>query len=272
MNKAVYHAKDLVEKGESFVVAEIVDSMGSAPRKKGAWMLMTGTGTFHGTVGGGLLEAEVETLCRKIWKTRGDVTVPFRLNQEDQNGLDMRCGGDVFVRVAYLTPDKAEAFLAGIRADRTAYLFGAGHVGLAVEPVLRYVSFETVVCDDRPEYANRERFPLAREVRVIRDYAAAFDGMETDENSYIIIVTRGHMGDYEVLKAALQQPNAYIGMIGSRKKVAATMKQLREEGIPQEKLDAVHSPIGLNIGAETPEEIAVSICAELIAVRAGVDQ
>ena len=145
-------------------------------------------------------------------------------------------------------------------------------LGLAVEPVLRYVGFETVVCDDRPEYANRERFPLAREVRVIRDYAAAFDGMETDENSYIIIVTRGHMGDYEVLKAALQQPNAYIGMIGSRKKVAATMKQLREEGIPQEKLDAVHSPIGLNIGAETPEEIAVSICAELIAVRAGVDQ
>ena len=268
MNKAIYHAKDLIEKGEGFVTAEIVGSEGSSPRKRGAWLMMTHSGEFYGTVGGGKLEAEVEALCRTVLETREEQTVLFRLDKDAQAGLDMRCGGDVTVRVAYQTPEQGREFVNGAARERTAYLFGGGHVGLAVEPLLRYVGFETVVCDDRPEYASRERFPHAREVKVISGYDHAFDGIETDEDSYILIVTRGHMGDYEVLRDALRRPAAYVGMIGSRKKVGATMARLKEEGFTQEELDAVHSPIGLNIGAETPEEIAVSICAEMIAVGA----
>ncbi len=270
MNTAAYHAREIAENGESFVVAEVVESSGSAPRKKGAWMILSPNGEFFGTVGGGTLEAEVQKLCREIWREQGERTVRFCLDREQSGSLDMRCGGDVTVHVAYLDPEKAKKFLRGIRADSTAYLFGGGHVGLALEPVLRYVGFETVVCDDREEYANRERFPKAKAVHVIADYDHAFEGLHTDESSYLVIVTRGHMGDYEVLRSALRQPCAYIGMIGSRKKVAETMALLEREGFPREQLSRVHSPIGLKIGSETPEEIAISICAEMVAVRAGV--
>ncbi len=269
MNAAVYHARELAENGESFVVAEIVESAGSAPRKKGAWMMLAPNGEWFGTVGGGTLEAEVQKLCRQVWQKQGECTEHFCLDREQSGSLDMRCGGDVTVHVAYLRPEDAKQFLKSIRADSTAYLFGGGHVSLALEPVLRYVGFETVVCDDREEYANRDRFPQAKAVHVISDYGHAFDGLHMDESSYLVIVTRGHMGDYEVLQSALRQPCAYIGMIGSRKKVADTMALLEQEGFSREQLSRVHSPIGLKIGGETPEEIAVSICAEMIAVRAG---
>ena len=122
--------------------------------------------------------------------------------------------------------------------------------------------------DDRPEYASRERFPDAREV-MVGDFNDAFAGIHTDENSYIIIVTRGHAADLVVLRQSLKVNHAYIGMIGSRTKIAANFKVLEEEGFARADLDRVYTPIGLNIHAETPEEIAVSVAAEMIQVRAG---
>ena len=270
MSKAVYYAKDLIEKGEDFVIAKVVDTSGSAPRKKGAWLLMMKDGTKAGTVGGGALELETEKLALTAFDTKQSFIYHFRLQPGEANSLDMRCGGDVDISIEYIDAANPGSFLYEFNLRTTAYIFGAGHVGLALEPVLRHVGFKTVVLDDRMEYANRERFPEAGEVIVLNSFQQAFNNIETDLDSYIVIMTRGHAGDYDVLKQALKVPHAYIGMIGSEKKVAAGLKLLREqEGFSQEELEKIYSPIGLPIHAETPEEIAVSVAAEMINVRAG---
>ena len=268
MEKIVYFAKDLIEKGEDFVIAKVVDTHGSTPRKTGAWLLMKQDGTRMGTVGGGKLEAEVERLALETFRTKESKIHHFRLTEKEQQGLDMRCGGDADVSIEYIDAKHPENFVADFGLKSTAFIFGAGHVGKALEPVLRYVNFTTKVIDDRPDYANRERFPEADEVVVIDSFLDAYQGVETDENSYIIIMTRGHSADYDVLKQTLGKTVGYIGMIGSRGKVAQLYKMAKEDGFTQEQLDRVHSPIGLEISAETPEEIAISVVAEMIKVRA----
>lgn len=151
----------------------------------------------------------------------------------------------------------------------TVYLFGAGHVSRQVAKLARMVDFRVIVLDDRPEFANRDRFPDAAETHVIPDFQSAFDGLTIDADSYLVILTRGHAHDRTVLEGALRTDAGYVGMIGSRKKRNAIYKKLLSGGFTQEDIDRVHSPIGLSIGAETPEEIGVSIVAELIQVRAG---
>lgn len=268
-DKTVYFARDLLEKGQDFVIAKVVDSTGSTPRKKGAWLLMRQDGTTSGTVGGGQLELETEKLCLETFKTKEKSKIHhFRLTGEDQQALDMRCGGDTDIQIQYIDATHPEDFTHEFGLETTAYIFGAGHVGLALEPVLRYVNFKTVVLDDRTDFANRERFPQATDVKIISDFKHAFDGLELTENSYIIIVTRGHAGDYDVLKDALKQKSAYIGMIGSKKKNAVLFDKLREEGFPESDIERIYAPIGLPIQAETPEEIAISVVAEMIQVRA----
>lgn len=268
-DKIIYFARDLLEKGEDFVIAKVVDTTGSTPRKKGAWLLMQQDGTTSGTVGGGRLEAETEKLCRETFKTKEKSRLHhFKLNTEEQDALDMGCGGNADVLIEYIDAAHPEDFVEEFNLQTTAYIFGAGHVGLALEPVLRYVNFRTVAIDDREEYANRERFPEAAEVKVIKDFKHSFEDIKTDEDSYIVIVTRGHMGDYDVLRDALKQKSAYVGMIGSRKKNKMLFDMLREEGYSEEDIARVHAPIGLSIQAETPEEIAISIAAEMIQVRA----
>lgn len=138
----------------------------------------------------------------------------------------------------------------------------------ALEPVLRHVDFKTVIIDDREEYANPQRYPKAARTIVVDDFDNAFDDIETDEDSYIIIVTRGHRGDLKVLRQALRRPFAYLGMIGSRRKNGLLYDALKQEGVTDEQLEQVHAPIGLEIGSETPEEIAISIVAEIISERA----
>lgn len=267
--KVILIAKDMIGKGESFVVAKVVDTRGSTPRKKGAWLLMRENGTRYGTVGGGKLEAEVERIALETFITKESRLHNFRLKPEDQQGLDMRCGGDADVFIEYVDAGNPEGFLEEFEARSTVLIFGGGHVGQALEPILRYVGFSTTVADDREEYANMNRFPDANCIKVLRSFDDAFEGLETDENSYIVIVTRGHSFDYTVLRQSLKKKTAYIGMIGSKSKVADTFKKLREDGFSQEELDRVYSPIGLSICAETPEEIAVSVAAEMIKVRAG---
>lgn len=271
-DKMIYFARDLLEQGQDFVIAKVVDTTGSTPRKKGAWLLMKQDGTTVGTVGGGRLEAETEKLCRETFRTKEKSKIyHFKLNTEERDALDMGCGGDADVQIQYIDASHPEEFVEEFHLQTTAFIFGAGHVGLALEPVLRYINFRTVVMDDREEYANEERFPKAAQVSVIPDFKHAFETIETDENSYIIIVTRGHMGDYDVLKDALKQTSAYVGMIGSRKKNAMLFDMLRKEGYSEADIERVHAPIGLSIQAETPEEIAISIAAEMIQVRANYE-
>jgi xanthine dehydrogenase accessory factor len=269
MNKIVYLGRGLIEKGESFVVAKVVDTKGSTPRKKGAWLLMKSDGSRFGTVGGGKLEAEVEKMALETFNTKESKIHSFKLKPKDQQGLDMRCGGDAEVSIEYVDAKNPENFIEEFDVKSTAIIFGGGHVGLALEPILRYVGFSTVVVDDREEYANGERFPGADKIIVADSFNDAFKGVGTDENSYIIIVTRGHAFDYTVLKQAMGRAAAYVGMIGSKTKVADTMSKLSEDGFSQEELDKIYTPIGLSIFAETPEEIAISIAGEMIKVRAG---
>jgi len=154
-----------------------------------------------------------------------------------------------------------------IRRLKTLYCFGAGHVAVPTAHLAALVGFRVVVIDDRQEFASAERFPEANETRVIRDFNRAFEELEIDEDSFIVIVTRGHQYDREVLEQSLKTSAGYIGMISSRKKRDAIYAYLAAQGVKKERLEQVHSPIGVNIGGETPEEIAVSIVAELIQVR-----
>ena len=149
----------------------------------------------------------------------------------------------------------------------TVYIFGAGHVSQKLASLTGMVGFRTVVLDDRVEFANQTRFPGANEIIVLKDNQKAFEEIDLDPESYIVIVTRGHLHDQVILKQALKTNAVYIGMIGSKRKREEIYRSLEAEGISKASLAAVHSPIGLQIGAESPEEIAVSITAELIQAR-----
>jgi len=161
---------------------------------------------------------------------------------------------------------KMEVLLEPIFSEPTVYIFGGGHVSQQLAPLAKRVSFKVVIIDDREMFANYERFPEADEV-IVSEFEKCFDQLNIDESSYIVIVTRGHLYDGFVLEQAIKTNARYIGMIGSKKKIQTLYQDLMKKGIPKETLDRVYAPIGLNINSETPEEIAVSIVAELIKVR-----
>ena len=158
-------------------------------------------------------------------------------------------------------------FMEPIRPDHTLYLFGAGHVSTQVAPLAKMAAFRVAVIDDRREFACRERFPTVDEI-IVAPFTEVFERIAVNLSSYVVIITRGHTHDRDVLLRALEKPGAYIGMIGSRRKRDVIYGSLSEKGISEKQLEQVHSPIGLDIGAQTPEEIAISIVAELIQVRA----
>ena len=181
-------------------------------------------------------------------------TLTFNLNNDPSYDTGLLCGGtlEIFVEPILPTP-----FL---------YIFGAGHVSLSLSKVATQAGFSTVVVDDREAYANRERFPEAAEIYA-DDYEKLFERLAPNSSAFIIAVTRGHRDDMRVLRWAVSTPARYVGMIGSKRKVIEIVKFLENEGVPAAQLERVHAPIGLEIGAVTPEEIAVSIVAEMIAVR-----
>lgn len=175
--------------------------------------------------------------------------------------------------VAFATQDETVFLAEGYTPPPALYLLGAGHVSCATGALAATVGFRVVVVDDRADFANAERFPAASEIRVIDSFENAFgpEGPESvDELDSIVIVTRGHLHDKIVLGQALKTPARYVGMIGSTRKRNAIYEALMKEGVSRESIARCHSPIGLSIGAQTPEEIAVSIVAELIADRAGI--
>ena len=161
---------------------------------------------------------------------------------------------------------KMEILLEPIVSEATVYIFGAGHVSQQLATIAKKVQFKVVVIDDREIFANRDRFPEADDVLVF-EFEKCFDLLTVDESSYIVIVTRGHLYDGAVLEQAIKTRARYIGMIGSKNKIQTLYRNLMKKGVPKETLDRVYAPIGLDINSETPEEIAVSITAELIKVR-----
>ncbi|HZQ94202.1 MAG TPA: XdhC family protein, partial [Candidatus Sulfotelmatobacter sp.] len=159
-----------------------------------------------------------------------------------------------------------EIFVEPVLPPALLYIFGAGHVAVNVCRTAATAGFDVIITDDRSSYATRERFPAARDVHAM-DFDEAMRKLDPNESSYIVIVTRGHRDDMRLLRWAVQTRARYVGMIGSKRKVIEIFKALQAESLPAHLFDRVHAPIGLDIGAVTPEEIGVAITAELIALR-----
>jgi xanthine dehydrogenase accessory factor len=216
-------------------------------------------GSIVGTIGGGCVEAEVWQAAREVMESEKPRSLTFDLNQDPKYDTGLVCGGTL------------EIFVEPILPPADLYIFGAGHVAASLYQVARIAGFDISIIDDREVYASRERFPEAREI-LAEDFDHAASKITPNESSYIVIVTRGHRDDMRMLRWAVQTQARYIGMIGSRRKTITIFKELQAEGLAPELFDRVHAPVGLDIGAITPEEIAVSITAELIAVRRKVER
>ncbi len=168
---------------------------------------------------------------------------------------------------AVISLEATRVIIDSIRKLKTLYCFGAGHVAVPTAHMAALVGFRVVIIDDRAEFANPERFPEASQIKVIGDFNRALEGLDVDADSFIVIITRGHQYDRAVLEQALKTEAGYIGMISSRRKREAIYEALMNKGVTGEQLTRVHSPIGIDIAAETPAEIGVSIVAELISER-----
>jgi len=367
MSKYLYrHVLDCLTERQRLVLATVAYRSGSGPREAGASMAVKGNGESLGTVGGGLLEAQVLTAAQEVLKSAHPVCMTFSLTGNEAAGDKMICGGQVEVLVDVLEGNNpallpifekivaaqgegrgvwlirsirseqseqvaasdsgaAESALPLVRSlvstglglmdednlypgsleltgltmdmlkqerrrNETAlitsggvrYLLqpvvppgriiiaGAGHVAQELAALFHFLGIRTAVIDDRGEFAGRDRFPTAEEIVISPEsFQNCFLGMAIDGDCSIVIVTRGHKHDRNVLAQALRTDAGYIGMIGSRRKRDVIYQSLREEGVSPDDLARVHCPIGLSIGAQTPAEISVSIAAELIALRAG---
>lgn len=245
---------ELRRQGRRGAVATIVNVRGSIPSFQTAKMLVRDDGSIVGTIGGGCVEADVWQAAREVMESEKPRTLKFDLNQDPKYDTGLVCGGTL------------EIFVEPVLPPALLYIFGAGHVASQLCRVAAIAGFEVVVTDDRSSYATKERFPAAREVQAL-EFDEAIEKIDPSESSYVVIVTRGHRDDMRLLRWAVKTRARYVGMIGSKRKVIGIFKTLQEEGIPVHLFDRVHAPIGIDIGAVTPEEIAVAITAELIAFR-----
>ncbi len=342
MEKELYSkVVELLMAGQKIVLARTIRRSGSTPRDVGSMCIITEDEKLFGTVGGGLLEYQVQEQAKTLFKDGNSFIYQFHLTAEDLAKAGMICGGDTDVYMEPLFPENSEtmsifqaikdsidndepATLAtlvkdGIHATDTnvrmfikedgttkgaisgidvkeinidnnslygmlsfngnkdlfvekialtpeVIIFGAGHVSLFVAQLANMVGFKVVIVDDRPQFANKERFPLADKI-VISDFNKAFEQLNILQNSHILIITRGHIHDKVVLENALKTSASYIGMIGSKKKRNIIYRALMDQGVSKKRLEKVYSPVGIDINAETPEEIAVSIVGELILVN-----
>ncbi|MAG58848.1 MAG: xanthine dehydrogenase [Planctomycetes bacterium] len=237
-------------------LATVVSAKGSTPAKMTTRMLVTAMGRVCGTVGGGCVEADVIRAARDVIDTGRPRTLSFKLVGEEAERTGIACGGIVDVMVEPLE-------------DPRVVIVGAGHVGQAVARLATDVGLQVTVVDDRPDFANAERFPAADEI-IVAELDALRDAVGVGPRTSILVMTRGHAEDYGVLRWALTTPAGRIGVLGSRSKRKRFIDDLRAEGHDTDRIDNVSMPVGLDLGAETVPEIAVSIVAELIAHRRGV--
>lgn len=243
----------LRREGRPCALVTIVQSIGSSPQKEGAKMIVMDDGSTIGTLGGGCIEAEVIQTSLMALREGSARTVPFQLT-EKHGGLV--CGGKILVYVEPVVPEPHLVVL------------GAGHVGKALSQIARFSGFRVTVVDDRGEYANRANLPAANEV-VVAGFTTVFAEVPADKDTFIVIATRGHNHDLDALRAALMTEARYVGLLGSKRKKALLFKTLRGEGFSDDAIGRVVTPVGLSIGSVTPEEIAISIMAQIIQHRRG---
>lgn len=239
--------------GRRAVLATIINGKGSVPSAASSKLLIREDGSILGSIGGGFVEMEVAKLVPEVLNEGRPRKIIFDLNQHPAADQGMVCGGTM------------EIYLEPIGPPPTLYIFGAGQTPQAVYRIAHITGFDVTVIDDYSEQLNEERFPFAK--RLVGPSKALSLQLAIDHNSYIVIMTRGHSEDMDVLRWAVATNARYIGMIGSKRKVISIFKHLRDQGVDAALLDRVYAPIGLDIGALTPEEIAVSIAAELISIR-----
>lgn len=324
---------NIVKEGNNAVLVTIVASSGSAPRGKGARMIVTEKGRAFGTIGGGAVEFKSEQKALEILQKKSSSCEKFRLYRNEVEDLGMVCGGEVDVYFQYISStdheikellDKAamvfqnqeqawlvtevsgsgkmsiysakgdvlgqeipEKVISGLAVrpvqitengktyfceklyqPGTVYIFGGGHIAQALVPFLNAVNFSCVVLDDRPAFVQPELFPNA-ETRLINPEDISGVVRELHSEDYVCIMTRGHKDDMNIQRQVMRSPVRYIGVIGSAKKQKAVKDRILDLGYTEEDFKNVVSPIGLDIGADTPAEIAVSIVAQLIMARAG---
>ncbi|MCL5023389.1 MAG: XdhC/CoxI family protein [Nitrospirae bacterium] len=241
----------LKKQGRSCALATIVQCVGSSPQKEGAKMLIRDDASIVGTLGGGCLEADVIQAAQMAIKDGTPQTVPFELT-EKEGGLV--CGGKVLVYVEPFVPEPLVVIL------------GAGHVGKALSRLAKFAGFRVSVADDRVEFANKDALPDADEV-VVNDFETVFGKLSIGRNTYVVVATRGHNHDLTAVKAALRTRAIYVGLLGSRRKKALLFRALEKEGFSKDDIGRVIVPVGLPIRSVTPEEIAVSIMAQIIQMR-----
>lgn len=255
-DREIYRAIiDAQDAGETVALATVIRTRGAVPRRAGSRMLIYPDGRFLGTIGGGEMERRVLEDAKKAIET-GESRVSSYDFVDPKAGDVGVCGGNM------------EVFLEPIMPEPTLVVIGCGHVGKAVARLAKWLGFRVVVTDDRPEYCNPNFIPDA-DVYLPVPAAEVFDHIPKTRQTYIAAVTRGMAVDLDLFPSLLNSPVPYIGSIGSRRRWAMTAQALRERGVTDEQLVRVHSPIGLELNAETPEEIAVSIMAEVIMVMRG---
>ena len=250
------------------VICTITESKGSSPRKAGSMMLVDEKGRTWGSVGGGALENLCIAKAVEVYRTKKGFVQEFDLSSKLEDGNSMICGGDVTIEFSYLDSREAvNAFFGEDEKPVRVWLFGGGHVGTELVPVLEHLGFDVFVLDDRPEFCSKERHPKAKQC-ILCDYSDIEKYADIKPEDYVAIMTHGHKYDQTLLLQSVKKNPAYLGCIGSRRKVAATHQFLRDNGVSQEQIDRIKSPIGIDLLGDTPEEIAISIAAQLIRVRA----
>ena len=256
MASEIYRAvADALDRGEPAALITVVATKGSTPQRVGAKMLAYADGRTEGTIGGGCYENDALGKAREAIRQHRPQLVHYTLNDALAAESGLICGGQMDV---YIEPIEPAVDL---------FLVGAGHVSLELARVAQLVGFRVHVLDDRAKFASEERFPGADVV--VDDIQAWLGSAPIPPGAFVVVVTRGHRYDLDAMRVLLGREWRYLGLIGSRAKVLRIFEALAEEGAAAERLDRVHAPIGLDIGAVTPAEIAVSIVAELIAVRSG---
>jgi xanthine dehydrogenase accessory factor len=246
---------ELESKGGAAALATVIRTQGAVPRRAGSKMIVFPDGRIDGTIGGGEMESRVVAEALESLKDGETRSIVYAFRDPEKGDVGI-CGGE------------AEVFIEPIKANETLVVAGGGHVGKAIVHLAKWLGFRVVVADDREDFATPEHHPDADE-HFSCSLKELPEHIEIHESTYLVLTTRGVDVDVEGLPALLETPAAYIGVIGSRRRWETTVKALRERGVPEDKITRVTSPIGLELNAETPEEIAVAILAQIIMLRHG---
>jgi xanthine dehydrogenase accessory factor len=246
---------DELARGDRVALATVIRAQGSVPRREGAKMLILADGRIEGTIGGGEMESQVIAEGLEALHQGKPRRLLYEFRDPERGDVGV-CGGEM------------EVFVEPIQPESNLIVIGAGHVGLAIAHLASWLGFRVIVADDRPDFVTPEKVPQA-DVHLTCSIREVPKLVNITENNYLVLATRGVPLDVEGLPSLLETRASYIGVIGSKRRWETTVKALLDSGVDRQDLDRVHSPIGLEIHAETPEEIAVSVMAEIIMQQRG---